>query len=101
MPVQQALHTNVIALMEQKAKNVCAFHDAEKQMIEFGELLRRSNLRSVDRRTMADSINHIATGLVSSDERNAKAYLVALAEEIGGPPPAKEYHPRTRGTVVA
>lgn len=72
--------------MEEKAKNVCASRDAEKQMMELGELLRRSDLRSSDRTAMAFRLYGIADELSSEgDERNAKAYLSALADEFKTP----------------
>ncbi len=85
------LHLNLIELMKQKAGGVSSSFEAEKGVIELGELLRKSYLHPSDRIVTARLVGEIVEQLSGTgDQRNAKAYLTSLVEEFTGPPELKE-----------
>lgn len=81
---QQSLYRNVLDLMQKKAAGINSSHLAERELMQLGELLvTASDISATDRIEIVRQVNEMAEKLsATGDERNAKAYLVALANEI-------------------
>lgn len=81
---QQPLYRNVLDLMQKNVNSVNSLPRAEKDIMQLGELLvTASDISATDRVEVVRRVNEMAEKLsATGDERNAKAYLVALANEI-------------------
>ncbi|KKR12757.1 MAG: hypothetical protein UT41_C0001G0301 [Candidatus Wolfebacteria bacterium GW2011_GWC2_39_22] len=76
------LYTNVLELMRKKAAQVYSSHQAQKELIELGELLQESSdLSSQSEAIIVRTLLEIADTLSSEgDARNSRAYLVTLSD---------------------
>jgi len=81
---KQPLYRNVLDLMQKKAAGIMASHQAEKDLMQLGELLASSSdIQSAERGEVIRRVSEMAERLsAGGDERNAKAYLVTLAKEL-------------------
>lgn len=81
---RQPLYRNVLALMRERAGSVGSSHQAEKDLMLFGRLLvGASDIQAPERLEIVRQVNEMANDLsATGDERNAKAYLTALANEL-------------------
>lgn len=81
---RQPLHRNVLALMQKNVGSINSLPRAEKDIMQLGELLETaSDIQATDRIEIVRQVSEMAEKLSAvGDERNAKAYLVRLANEI-------------------
>lgn len=82
---RQPLYCNVLALMRERVGSVGSSHQAEKDLVLFGGLLAgASDIQAPERLEIIRQVNEMANDLsATGDERNAKAYLASLVNELG------------------
>ena len=77
-----ALHLNVLELMNKKVQGVHS-SQAQKELVELGELLRYADLDTNCCREVIRKLVPMAMKLSpEGDERNAKAYLNGLIKDV-------------------